>query len=78
MTKKPKPLSRRSLLTPKLRRLASQRQAELAKWEKERKLDLKTRRLLDALIEAGKDLEGPPDISEHFRSYLYGTSAGER
>lgn len=76
--KKPKPLSRRSLLTPKLRRLASQRQAELAKWEKERKLDLKTRRLLDALIHAGKDLEGPADTSEHFRSYLYGMSVRKK
>lgn len=76
--KKPKPLSRRSLLTPKLRQLARQRRAELTEWEKERKLDLRTRRLLDALIDAGKDLEGPADTSEHFRSYLYGTSARER
>lgn len=76
--RKTKSLPRRSLLTPMLRRLARQRQAKLAKWEKERKLDLKTRRLLDALIGAGKDLEGPADASEHFRSYLYGASAGKR
>ena len=66
-----RPSIRSELLSPALRELAERRRAELARWEAKRRLTPESK--AEALQLAGliTDSDMPPDVSEHFRDYLY-------
>jgi len=58
-----------------LARLAAQRRAELSAWIKERRVEPESRSQALHIIGIAGEAELPGDASQHFRDYLYGTTA---
>lgn len=54
---------------------AAQRRAELSVWVKERRIEPESRNQALNIIGIAGETELPGDASEHFRDYLYGTTA---
>jgi len=62
-------------LPESLVKLAAQRRAELSAWVKERRVEPESRNQALNIIGIAGEAELPGDASEHFRDYLYGTTA---
>ena len=62
-------------LPESLAKLAVQRRAELSIWVKERHIEPESRNQALNIIGIAGEAELPSDASEHFRDYLYGTTA---
>jgi hypothetical protein len=62
-------------LSEPLAKLAAQRRAELSAWGKERHVEPESRNQALNIIGIADEAELPSDASEHFRDYLYGTTA---
>jgi hypothetical protein len=68
-------LSEDEALPESLVKLAAQRRAELSAWVKERRIEPESRDQALHIIGIAGEAELPSDASEHFRDYLYGTTA---
>jgi hypothetical protein len=62
-------------LPESLVKLAAQRRVELSAWIKERRVEPESRNQALNIIGIADEAELPGDASEHFRDYLYGTTA---
>jgi hypothetical protein len=62
-------------LPESLAKLAAQRRAELSAWVKERRVEPESRNQALNIIGIAGEAELPSDTAEHFRDYLYGTTA---